>query len=74
MKISAILKGLEARAPSSTAEAWDNPGLLVGDPETQTSGAIVSVDLTEEAIAAAVRKRYRLIVNHHPCIFAGSGP
>lgn len=59
-------------APESTAESWDNVGLLVGDPSWMTSGAVVSIDLTEEAIEVARRKGYRVIVNHHPCIFPKS--
>jgi dinuclear metal center YbgI/SA1388 family protein len=69
MKISEILGALEELAPPGTAEAWDNVGLLVGNPNWKTLGAIVSIDLTSEAIAAAKKKGYRLIVNHHPCIF-----
>lgn len=59
-------------APESTAESWDNVGLLAGDPAWMTSGVVVSIDLTEEAIEVARRKGYRLIVNHHPCIFPRS--
>lgn len=68
-RVSAIIEKLEALAPSGTAEKWDNVGLLAGDPAWETRGAVVSVDLTEEALRTAVRKGYRLIVNHHPCIF-----
>ncbi|MCM2324302.1 MAG: Nif3-like dinuclear metal center hexameric protein [Oligoflexia bacterium] len=67
--LSQIVSALEARAPSSTAESWDNVGLLVGDPDWKTSGAVISIDLNPEAIAEAKRRKYRLIVNHHPCIF-----
>lgn len=69
MKVSKILQALEAKAPAGTAESWDNVGLLVGNPEAETAGAVVSVDLTEEAIELAKKKRWKLIVNHHPCIF-----
>ncbi len=72
MKIADVMAALERRAPSGTAEEWDNVGLLVGDAETQTSGAVVSVDLTDEAIDAAVAKGWKLVVNHHPCIFPRS--
>lgn len=71
--VSKILSALSARAPDETAEAWDNTGLIVGDPAWTTSGAIVSVDLTAEAVSEAVARGYKLIVNHHPCIFPG-GP
>lgn len=67
--VSEVIQFLENLAPSGTAESWDNVGLLVGDSSEKTKGAIVSIDLTPEAIEMAVQKGFRLIVNHHPCIF-----
>jgi dinuclear metal center YbgI/SA1388 family protein len=69
MKISEIVRLLDVRAPEGTAESWDNVGLLAGDPAWQTRGAVVTVDLTPEAIRLARRRKYRLIVNHHPALF-----
>lgn len=71
-KVSEVIAALEKLAPSGTSEKWDNTGLLAGDPEWQTTGAVVSVDLTEQSIATALKHGYRLIVNHHPCIFPKS--
>ena len=70
--VASVLKNLESRAPSATAESWDNVGLLAGDASQEVSGAVVCIDLTEEAIETAIRKKYNLIVNHHPCIFPKS--
>ena len=70
--ISKILREIEKYVPSGTAEEWDNVGLLAGDPDWKTTGAVISVDLTEETIALAAKKGFRLIVNHHPCIFPRS--
>lgn len=67
-----IIKVLDGCAPADTAEDWDQVGLLVGDPSWKTSGAIVSIDLTAEAIEQAKTKKFRLIVNHHPAIFPKS--
>ena len=67
--VDQVLQDLERRAPAATAESWDNVGLLVGDPSTQTSGAVVSIDLTAQAVRLAQDRGYKLIVNHHPCIF-----
>jgi len=64
-----VLQVIEQRAPQGCAEEWDNVGLLAGDPNWKTHGAVVCVDLTEEAIRLAEKRGYRLIVNHHPCIF-----
>lgn len=69
MQIVDILQFLEVRAPSFTAESWDNVGLLVGDPQWEAAGAVVSIDLTKEAIDLALQHDYRLIITHHPCIF-----
>jgi dinuclear metal center YbgI/SA1388 family protein len=68
-KVEEILHWIEERAPSSAAEEWDNVGLLVGDPQWKTSGAVISIDLTEESIELATQSGMNLIVNHHPCIF-----
>lgn len=72
--LSAILADLEKRTPAATAMKGDNVGLLVGDPRSaaKLNGAVVSIDLTAEAVATAKRLGYRLIVNHHPCIFPAS--
>jgi dinuclear metal center YbgI/SA1388 family protein len=43
--------------------------LLVGDSKEKTAGAVVCVDLTMEAIEIALKENYKLIINHHPCIF-----
>lgn len=71
MRIARIVEALDALAPTATAESWDNVGLLVGDPARSTQAAIVSVDLTADALAAARKARAGLIVTHHPCVFAG---
>jgi dinuclear metal center YbgI/SA1388 family protein len=72
MPISRILEVLESRAPAQTAESWDNVGLLVGDPAWKTAGAVISIDLTQEAIRAARSQGWKLIITHHPCIFPKS--
>lgn len=67
--VGEILALIESRAPSRTAESWDNVGLLCGDPLWKTQGVVIAVDLSDRAIETARAKGYRLIVNHHPCIF-----
>jgi dinuclear metal center YbgI/SA1388 family protein len=69
MKVAEVLARIEALAPSATAESWDNVGLLAGDPAWKTSGAVVSVDLTDRSIERARARGFKLIVTHHPCIF-----
>lgn len=67
--VSEVLRHLEALAPNSVAEDWDNVGLLVGDKKSPVTKAIVCIDLTSEAIELAEAQKCSLIVNHHPCIF-----
>lgn len=70
--VGEVTRRLEAHAPRGASESWDNVGLLVGDPEWKTPGAVVAVDLTAQSIQAARDRGYRLIINHHPCIFPKS--
>ncbi len=70
--IQEIIGRLNARAPLDTAEEWDNVGLLVGDPAKKTPGAVVSIDLTRQALDSASSLGFGLIVTHHPCIFPRS--
>ncbi len=67
--LASILYEIEMRTPPETAEKWDNVGLLVGNTRGTVNGAVISIDLTEEAVETAKRLGYSLIVNHHPCIF-----
>jgi dinuclear metal center YbgI/SA1388 family protein len=72
ISVQHILENLRDLTPETTAEAWDNVGLLVGSKKTETRGAVLSIDLTEEALQVAQSQGYRLIINHHPCIFPKS--
>ena len=72
-QISEVIQYLERRAPVAEAEDWDNVGLLVGNPQNRVTGAVVSIDLTPEAIQTALKKKFNLIITHHPCIFSRSG-
>lgn len=67
--ISEVMQVLEEKAPSSAAEAWDPVGLLVGDPDSKTIGAVISVDLSREVVDRAIELGYSLVINHHPAIF-----
>jgi len=71
MKISEIVGFLDAWAPPSLAEDYDNVGLLVGNPELEISSILVCLDVTEEVINEAVLRACNLIVAHHPFIFKG---
>ncbi len=71
MKIKELCNYLEDWAPLSYQESYDNSGLLVGDPNREIEGVLVSLDCTEEIVLEAISKGCNLIVSHHPIIFGG---
>ena len=80
MRLTDILLVLDAIAPLRLAEAWDNVGLLVGDPSTNVDRVLLCIDYTPAVAAEARAKRADLVVAYHPAIFdpmkrvvAGSG-
>ena len=52
-RISDIAGLLEAIAPPALQEDYDNSGLLVGEPDTEVTGVLVSLDVTEAVVAEA---------------------
>ena len=70
MTIHDIYAFLHNRAPFDTAEGWDNPGMLVGDPHRAVNRVLVALDATAGAVDTAVAVGADLIVTHHPVIFA----
>ncbi|WP_205509254.1 Nif3-like dinuclear metal center hexameric protein [Longitalea arenae] len=71
MKIADIIALLESIAPPSLQESYDNAGLLTGDAGWTCSGALCTLDATEEVILEAVQRGCNLVVAHHPIIFGG---
>ena len=71
MKIKEVLSALERFAPLPLQESWDNAGLQVGLTETEVSGALLCLDVTEKIIDEAVSKGCNLVVSHHPLLFRG---
>lgn len=71
MKIADIIQYLETIAPPALQEDYDNAGLLTGMPTWQCTGAITTLDATEEVIVEAKEKNCNLVIAHHPIIFRG---
>jgi len=69
MKLSEIVQVLEAFAPLSLQETYDNAGLCCGDLVTEISKILVSLDITEEVVNEAIKTDCQLIIAHHPVIF-----
>jgi len=70
-KLKEIIHALEEVAPLSLQESYDNSGLQVGDPGMEISGILVTLDVTEQVLAEAVKLGFNLVVSHHPVIFNG---
>lgn len=70
MTVQHVYDYLNTKAPFATAEEWDNPGLLVGDPAATVTHILVALDATDGALEAARAVGADLIVTHHPVIFA----
>ena len=66
-----MLSALERFAPLPLQESWDNAGLQVGLTETEVSGALLCLDVTEKIVEEAIQKGCNLIVSHHPLLFRG---
>ena len=70
MRLSDIIAALEALAPTRHAEAWDNVGLLVGDPSAEVARALLTIDYTAEVADEGRRLGCELVIAYHPPIFA----
>ena len=69
VKIKEIIRALERFAPLPLQESYDNAGLQCGLTETEASGALLCLDVTEEVVREAVDLGCNLIVSHHPLLF-----
>ena len=60
---------LDEIAPFSSAEGWDNSGLLVGGFDRAVERVAVVLDLNTETLEQAISLEVDLIITHHPVIF-----
>ncbi len=67
-KVAQVMEIIEALAPRSLAEEWDNPGLQVGDPAAEATSVLVALDLTDAVLEEAAAVGAKLVVCHHPAI------
>ncbi len=71
MTIQDVTTYLESIAPTDLQESYDNAGLIVGQPATEVTGVLTSLDCTEDIIAEAKARGCNLVVAHHPIVFRG---
>lgn len=67
--VKTIFGFLEELAPLRLAEDYDNPGLLAGDAGAPVSRALLTLDITPEAVREAGETGAQLLISHHPVIF-----
>lgn len=67
-RVSDILEALGRIAPPHEAFSWDKVGLQVGDPSTDVSSVLVTLDASNAAIREAAAGS-QMIVAHHPVIW-----
>ncbi|MDO8999374.1 MAG: Nif3-like dinuclear metal center hexameric protein [Bacteroidota bacterium] len=71
MTVHEIITEIENFAPLSYQEDYDNCGLIIGQKTQTVSGALLTLDCTEEVIDEAIKNNCNLIIAHHPILFRG---
>ena len=71
MTIQEIITEIENFAPLAYQEDYDNCGLITGQKDQTITGALLSLDCTEDVIEEAIKNNCNLIIAHHPILFAG---
>lgn len=71
MKMRDLMRAMELIAPVSTAETWDNSGLLVGSEESEITGIVLCVDATPSVLDLAQSVGANVVLSHHPLMFSG---
>lgn len=70
MTVKQITDVIEAFAPLSLQEKWDNCGLCVGSPEQEVRGVMIGLDPTPELFREALCHDADMVITHHPLIFS----
>jgi dinuclear metal center YbgI/SA1388 family protein len=71
MIIQHLIDLLQEIAPPAYQEDYDNAGLITGSGSWNCTGALISLDATEDVVNEAIRKQCNLVISHHPIIFKG---
>tara|TARA_B100001094_G_scaffold166113_1_gene160784 strand:+ start:1091 stop:1876 length:786 start_codon:yes stop_codon:yes gene_type:complete len=69
--IKKVTDAMEHWAPLRFQEGYDNAGLIVGDPNMEVKGVLITLDSTEDVVEEAIQKGLNLIIAHHPIVFSG---
>lgn len=69
LKIRDIMNIMEYVAPVELKESYDNVGLMIGNPDSEITSILITLDCTLKVIEEAKRKGCNLILSHHPLLF-----
>jgi dinuclear metal center YbgI/SA1388 family protein len=69
MLLRDVLRVLDGIAPLRHAEPWDNVGLIAGDPASEITRVLLTIDCTPAVADEAARHRCELVVAYHPPLF-----
>lgn len=70
VRVADIYSYLDGIAPFSSAMDFDNCGILVGGGDQEVKKALITLDITHEAVEEGRRIGAQLFVSHHPVIFS----
>jgi dinuclear metal center YbgI/SA1388 family protein len=66
-----VTDAVHALWPLAGAEAWDAPGLVVGDPRAEVAAVHLAVDAVVDTADEAVERGAQLLLVHHPLLLRG---
>ncbi len=69
--VADVVRALDEAFPFATQDTWDNSGLLVGSPDMNIKGILLTLDQTKDAIRQAIDSDCNVVVSHHPLMFRG---
>ncbi len=64
-----VYNAIDSLVPFSSAEEWDNCGILAGNPDGRVTKILTALDITVQTAQEAARRGAELVVSHHPVIF-----
>ena len=70
VRVSDIMDWLDEWAPFSSAEEWDNVGLLAGSADCPVSKIVTALDISPDVVRQAAKAGAELIISHHPVIYS----
>lgn len=71
MQLREIIERLDEYCPFKWQEDFDNSGFQFGSLNAEIEKVLMVLDITEEAIDEAIKRKSDLILSHHPFFFSG---